>query len=356
MSENPLTIASHKGPYCVSFGAPFAGLENGLGEKEHLIIDAKVAELYSGVLLRALAGPNVLKIGAVEKNKALEKIPEYILALIGQKTRRGDVLVAVGGGIIEDIAAFIAAVLFRGMPWRFYPTTLLAQADSCIGSKSSINVGAYKNQVGTFTPPQSIHVSTEVLETLTDADFRSGIGEMIKVHLIAGEEDFEKIKRDYPELKRDKQVLMNAIRRSLEIKKGLIEKDEFDQKERLILNYGHSFGHAIESATDYAVPHGIAITIGMEMANFVSRRLGLISEEIFQRTHALLAKNYRGFETVPVPEERFFAALTKDKKNVGKDVSLILMRGPGKVFQYHHPNDEPFRVLCREYFNGRKKR
>lgn len=350
--NNDMTIQSHKGPYRVKFETPFVGLEKGLQKNEHLIIDAKVAELYKGILGSALNGASVLRIEAIEKNKSLEKIPEYVTTLSEHGIKRGHTLVAVGGGIIQDIVAFIAAVLFRGLPWRFYSTTLLAQADSCIGSKSSINVGGYKNQVGTFTPPQSIHISTEVLETLTDADFRSGVGEIIKVHLIAGQKDFEKIKADYPVLKKEKKVLMATIRRSLEIKKALIEKDEFDQKERLILNYGHSFGHAIESATHYEVPHGIAITIGMDMANFVSWHFGLISEEIFDEIHLVLRENFRGFELSQIPKENFFTALSKDKKNVENDLSLVLMRGPGNVFRDCYLNDTHFRSLCSEYFTG----
>lgn len=347
-----MTIQSHKGPYQVKFGSPFSGLENGLQKNEYLIIDAKVAALYKGILGAALKGDSVLYIEATEENKSLEKISEYVLALTGQGIKRGCTIVAIGGGIVQDIAAFIAAILFRGMSWRFYPTTLLAQADSCIGSKSSINVGGYKNQVGTFTPPEKIHVATDVLETLEDADFRSGIGEMIKVHLISGWDDFRWLEKNYLLLKKDKAVLRKSLRRSLEIKKELIEKDEFDKKERLILNYGHTFGHAIEGASHYRIPHGIAITMGMDMAHFVSRAFGFISDDVYQVMHLLLKKNYSGFEKADIPLGNFFESISKDKKNVGQDVSLILTRGPGEVFKGRYTNDEKFRSLCSEYFKN----
>lgn len=351
MSEETLTIQSHKGPYSVAFGPPFAGLEKGLGEKGHLIIDEKVATLYREILAPALEGGRVVSIKATEENKSLEQIPNYINRLTKNGIRRGDELVAVGGGIIQDIAAFIAAVLFRGVAWRFYPTTLLAQADSCIGSKTSINVGGYKNQVGTFTPPQSIHIAVEVLETLTSADFRSGLGEVIKVHLIAGRGDFNAVRAAYPALRRDRKLLIATIRRSLEIKKVLIEKDEFDQKERLTLNYGHSFGHALEAATSYAIPHGIAVTIGIAMANFISKEWGLLSPRDEEAIYPLLRQNYDGFEKTPIPKDRFFESLARDKKNVGKDVSLILTKGPGVVFRGLYPFDTPFRDLCTRFFS-----
>lgn len=354
VSETALKIQSHKGEYPVEIGSPFAGLERGLKRGEFLVIDAKVAGLYSEILAPALASPSLLTVEASEGNKSLEKMSETVLRLVGQGIKRGDVLIAVGGGIIQDIVAFLAAILFRGMPWRFYPTTLLAQADSCIGSKSSINVGGYKNQVGTFTPPRQIHISTEVLDTLSEADFRSGIGEMIKVHWIAGLDDFRRLAKNYDALTHDKESLKQTILRSLEIKKKLIEADEFDQSERLILNYGHSFGHAIESATHYQIPHGIAITIGMDMANFISKEFGFLDGKMVEEMRPLLKKNYRGFESLPIPFEAFLNALSKDKKNRGGEVALILSRGPGQVFRGHYPNDQRFRELCRDYFQSQR--
>ncbi|MBI3319299.1 MAG: 3-dehydroquinate synthase [Candidatus Omnitrophica bacterium] len=345
-----MVIRSHRGPYRVRFGEAFAGLDRGLTDREHLLIDAKVAELYGRALASALAGRSVLRIDATEANKSLERLPDYVTGLIERGIQRTHVLIAVGGGIIQDIAAFIAATLLRGVAWRFYPTTLLAQADSCIGSKSSINIGPYKNQLGTFTPPEEIWISPEVLETLSDTDLRSGIGEMLKVHLIAGWEDTRAIMADYPRLTHDAPLLMRRIRRSLEIKQGKIEADEFDRGERLVMNYGHSFGHAIESATDFMIPHGIAVTIGMDLANYASLRFGWISQSVFNELHTLLVGNYAGFEQASVPEDRFFAALAKDKKNVDCDITLILMRGPGAVFRDRYRFDERLRGLCREYF------
>lgn len=349
---NDLVIQSHRGPYTVRFGSLFQGLEAGLAADEHLLIDARVAELYAEPLAPALAGASVLRIEATEASKSLERFPAYVTHLLAQGIQRGHVLVAIGGGIVQDITAFLAATLLRGLPWRFYPTTLLAQADSCIGSKSSVNVGRYKNQLGTFTPPQEIVIATEVLRTLSPADMRSGIGEMIKVHIIAGWEDVRALSSDSPRLLTDPACLRAYLRRSLEIKQRLIELDEFDRNERLVMNYGHSFGHALESATDYAIPHGIAVSLGMDFANFLSAKLGLIAPEVYEELHLLLAANYAGCEQVPVPEERFLAALGKDKKNIGRGFSVILLRGPGAVFKMTIPNDAAFREAWRAYRQG----
>lgn len=343
-----LTIRSHRGDYGVTFGAPFAGLEAATPGTA-VIIDRHVAELYAEPLRAVLAAPTTLLIDATEAHKSLERMPEYALHLINHGLRRDWQLVAVGGGIIQDIVCFLAATLLRGVPWRFYPTTLLAQADSCIGSKSSINVGAFKNQLGTFTPPSDVHVATGVLDTLDEVDVRSGLGEVIKVHVISGWDDVRALARDYPALQSDRAMLERYIRRSLEIKRVLIEADEFDQGPRLVLNYGHTFGHAIESATRYAVPHGIGVTIGMDFANFVSWRFGLIDEGTYDTLHALTSANYRRSVPVEIPEDAFFSALSRDKKNRGGEVALVLLRGPGAVFLDRYPNDDRFRTICREF-------
>jgi 3-dehydroquinate synthase len=346
-----VTIQSHRGPYTVRFGSLFEGLTTALSAREHLIIDARVAKLYADVLTPALSSPSVLRVEATEKNKSLERFPDHVTQLLERGVQRDHVLVAVGGGIIQDIVAFLASTLLRGLAWRYYPTTLLAQADSCIGSKSSVNVGRYKNQLGTFTPPSEILISTEVLDTLDEVDVRSGIGEMLKVHIISGWEDTRMIAADYQRILRDKAVMTQYIWRSLELKKRKVEIDEFDRNERLVMNYGHSFGHAIESATDYAIPHGIAVTIGMDLANYCSCQLGLIDRAVYEELHDLLMPNYAGCADVEIPEEPFFHALAKDKKNIGQELSLILMHGPGQVFRARHPNDERFRSMCWEFLS-----
>ncbi len=320
--------------------------------KAHYLIDIKVAELYHSELREVLNSPSVLLVEALESNKSLEKCPSYVEHLVARGVRRGHLLVAIGGGIIQDIVCFLAAILFRGLDWHFYPTTLLAQADSCIGSKSSINVGQVKNVVGTYTPPARISISTKVLSTLPECQIRSGIGEMLKVHAIAGPEAFDRIAADYDEIINSPAMMRTYILRSLEIKKSIIEQDEFDRGIRNVMNLGHSFGHAIESATDYAVPHGIAVTIGTDMANFVAARLGFAREEHFRRMHPSLAKNYRGFDGAAIPLERFLSAIGKDKKNTEAKLTLILPDASGKVGRIECENDARFRVACQNYFEN----
>ncbi|MBA3432278.1 MAG: iron-containing alcohol dehydrogenase, partial [Actinobacteria bacterium] len=252
-----LVVQSHRGPYRVQFerGA-FQGLRDSDPGTTFAVVDRRVADLYESQLGDVLQRSSTLFVEATEANKSLESLPDYVEHLVQQGIRKPHVLVAIGGGIVQDIACFLAATLLRGLRWHFFPTTLLAQADSCIGSKSSINVRSTKNAVGTFTPPEQVVIDVTVLETLDAAEIRSGVGEMLKVHAIAGPDTFDEIAADYKRLLTDRALLEDYIVGSLKLKRVLIEEDEFDEGPRRIMNYGHSFGHAIESATGYAIPHG----------------------------------------------------------------------------------------------------
>lgn len=346
-----MDIQSCSGSYSVIFeDDAFRRLNANVPAKSHFIIDQKVAGLYSEELDNVLTSSSVLQIEATEHNKALEKFAGYVEYLVSRGVRRDHMLVAIGGGIIQDIACFLSATLLRGLSWHFYPTTLLAQADSCIGSKSSINVGRMKNILGTFTPPEKIFVATRVLSTLEEREIRSGIGEMLKVHGIDGPESFDQIAADYYRISKDPAAMEQYIFRSLEIKKALIEMDEFDRGPRNVMNYGHSFGHAIESATDFAIPHGIAVSIGMDMANYVAVRLGITDEVHYLRMRPSLVANSRGYEHTSIPIEAFLSAITKDKKNTDAKLRLILPDALGRVGIGLYKNDANFREICSDYF------
>lgn len=353
MADSPasdLVVSSHRGPYAVEFrDDPFAELAALAGTDAHFVVDARVAALYERQLGRVLATPSILRIDATEENKSIEAMPAFVRHLVAKGLRRGQVLVAVGGGVVQDITCFLAATMLRGVDWIFAPTTLLAQADSCVGSKSSINGGGAKNALGTFTPPKRVILSPLFLGTLDEKDLRSGVGEMLKVHAIDGPASFDVIAADYHRLFTDPAVMTAYIRRSLEIKKPIVEADEFDKGPRLVMNYGHSFGHALEAATDFSIPHGIAVTIGLDMANFAASRLGLGEAAHYRRMHAILAANWRGFESTPVPLDEFLVALSKDKKNSAKALGLILPDKNGKIRKIEVIADEKFRALCAEH-------
>lgn len=315
------------------------------------VIDAIVWDIYKEKLKGVIPEGRLLLVEANERNKTISKCQEIIETLVAGNFRRNDHLVAIGGGVIQDITAFTASILYRGVDWTFFPTTLLAQADSCIGGKTSINLGDKKNLVGNFYPPTEIYIDTVFLATLPEADIMSGIGEMIHYYCYAASPLFEKIITERPQLLADRRLLLDYIRESLQIKKGVIEIDEFDKAERNKFNYGHTFGHALESLSDYAIKHGQAVTVGMDIANYISLRRGIMGRETFDATHALLIGNFPAYEWDRFDVERYIQFLSKDKKNIGQDLVCILAEGPGRITKQRIGMGETFRGILREYFN-----
>ncbi|MEO6454886.1 MAG: AroB-related putative sugar phosphate phospholyase (cyclizing) [Ginsengibacter sp.] len=327
-------------------------LHNELTEGDFIIIDNKIKNLYKNELETVLNNFKHFGIDAAEPQKSYQGAIPVIQHLIENGFRKNHRLVAIGGGITQDLTAFMASILYRGVHWLFFPTSLLAQGDSCIGSKTSINFDQYKNLIGGFYPPNKIFINPEFLNTLPLAELKSGLGEMLHYFIVSGEEDFKRFKKDYSQALTDKKVLSGIIARSLEIKKSYIEIDEFDQKERQVFNYGHSFGHAIESLTNYRIPHGIAVSYGMDMSNFVSVKLGYIKPETREEIREVVRQIWAGTSITDISLDKFTSALSKDKKNIGKQLGLILNKGYGKIFKDIRPMDAEFISWLQEYFTN----
>jgi len=338
--------------YNVHFIGDFTGAIKPLAEKNaFFIIDALVWEIYGKRMKGVIPDSRYFIVEANEKNKALDKCAEIIEILVDRQVRRNEQLVAIGGGIIQDVTAFSASIIYRGIEWSFFPTTLLAQADSCIGSKTSINLGNKKNLIGNFYPPTGIYIDTAFLATLPEPDILSGIGEMLHYYYYAASPLFEKIISECPQLLSERHYLLNYIRESLLIKKGVIEIDEFDKGERNKFNYGHTFGHALESLTDYAIKHGQAVTVGIDIANYVSLQRGYMNRETFDSAHALLIKNFPTYAWDHFDMECYIQFLSKDKKNIGQDLVCILAERPGHITKQRISMDETFRDVLQMYFS-----
>lgn len=275
---------------------------------------------------------------AVETNKSLEASPDLIGRMRAAGATRQTKLVAVGGGIVQDISAFIASVYMRGLEWVYVPTTVLAMVDSCIGGKSSINVGPYKNLVGTFHPPLAIHVDPDLVATLPEDQRASGLIEAAKICFCKGEAAFEQYLSFHPSTGMSAEALEGVITTSLQSKKWFIEIDEFDRKERLLLNFGHTFGHAMEGATHFGIAHGIAVGLGIVCALEFERAAGVdysgtprvarlqqhLDEMI--RSSAGVAEQLRA-----MPLDDVLDRVRSDKKH-GKDFyTLILVAANGDV-------------------------
>lgn len=324
------TIASRSHPYTVSVDDC---LRDALlaedGRECMLLVDAVVRGLYPDAFAGLVA--RIVEVDATEEQKSLDQLTPVVCKVIEAGFRRDYTLVVVGGGVVQDIGCFIASVLFRGVRWVLVPTTLLAQCDSCIGSKSSLNVGPYKNQLGTFYPPHAVRLAFHVLGTLPPDELRSGMGEIVKLHLVAGGAALRWLEI---QLAGPWQLHMaELVVAALTIKRGFIEADEMDRGPRNLLNYGHTFGHAFESATHFGIPHGIAVTLGMLAATSFSEELDMVPSGTRARLGASLRPLYTPYEEVllAADPDAVFRALKQDKKNVGDDIVCILTGGPGAM-------------------------
>lgn len=331
-----LTIKSRSHDYLVESHETLASALRAVQHsRAHYLIDDAIVRHYGAAITDLTDPARTVLVEATEENKAFERLTPVFLGLLQRGLKRDGVLVVIGGGVLQDIGCFIASVLSRGLHWELIPTTLLAQADSCIGSKSSINIGPYKNQIGTFYPPHRVLLIPEVLKTLPPDEIRSGLGEVIKLQLLKSQADFDELMADLAGLNADTQavLLTKWVMRSMAVKQPYIETDEYDRGVRNLLNYGHTFGHAYESATHYGIPHGIAVILGMLTATFLSVRLGLVPASHYQDLKQKLAPWHQpyGAKLLTVDRQVIFQAIKHDKKNTGDAVNCILTRGPGRM-------------------------
>lgn len=294
------------------------------------IIDKNVFSNYTNDIKKFIKDDFYMLIDANEGNKEYVQLAEYYKELINNKFTRKDILFTIGGGILQDISGFIASTLYRGIKWFFIPTTLLSQADSCIGSKTSINFGNSKNLIGSFYPPDRIFVDSYLCNTLTDEYFNSGIGEIIKFHILSDNERYTLLKKFiFSDDLRNSPMLNEIILSTLEIKKSYFEEDEFDTGRRNLLNYGHCFGHALESASNFEICHGEAVIVGMGFANLLSLKREILSRERYDEFEKILIRHYPKFDLSSISVNSIIEYLKRDKKRIGKDLTMVLCKDIG---------------------------
>ena len=327
--EAPLQIRSRVRDYEVDFddGGGWARSLAAL-DRTFVVVDENVLRLHGdGVLAPFRSGP-IAVMPVSEDRKTLATVAELCDQAIERSAKRGVVLVSIGGGITQDVTGFMASVLYRGVGWVYVPTTLLAMGDSCIGGKTSLNLGSRKNLLGTIYPPQRVVIHTPFVSTLTGPDFASGMGEIVKLHMLGGPASANIVRDALTRaMAREPEAVRRATRASLEIKKVFIEEDEFDRGRRNLLNYGHCFGHALESATDFAIPHGLAVVIGMRLADLVARRRGMLSEgEATARCLTLYLPVVGAWPELDVAtRDALVAAMAYDKKRTGSGLAVVVL-------------------------------
>lgn len=326
---NKLDIYSDKDTYELIFNIDNDELKQIIADTSVVIIDKVVLNLYSEYL--NIDKNKIIEVEAQEEKKTPKESLKICEQLMLKGVRRKDTIIAIGGGITQDLVTFATSILFRGIKWIWIPTTLLAQADSCIGGKSSLNFKSWKNILGNFYPPHKIYVQENFLKTLHHDEIRSGIGEILKVHLLSGKDTSKQILEQMDILKTNPSILSDMIFNSLKYKNNILKIDALDNGLRLKMNYGHSFGHALESATDFAIPHGIAVTIGLDIANYMALTQKNISEEYFFKLHNALRKNLNEKDFVSFEFNEFINALKKDKKNDANNYRFVIPISEGEV-------------------------
>lgn len=348
MSRNFKVMSSIR-EYEVIFGNWHELLSGTLNAQDVLIVDENVSIFYPQILSLT---DRVVLVNPNESSKEYSSIGRFMDDLLARGVDRRGRLIAIGGGITQDMVSFAASILLRGIPWVFVPTNLLAQCDSCIGSKTSVNLGNYKNQLGGFYPPEKIFIDPGFCLTLPKLDLYSGFGEMMHYFLIDGAVPISEIHDDLNKAEESLVSLGDVIFRSLMIKKAMIEVDEFDKGPRVIFNYGHTFGHAIESVTKFKVPHGIAVAYGIDLANLISVELGFANAQFRNDTRGILQKIWQICSLESFDISIYIAALKRDKKNINGQFKPILTSGLGQMFQHSMSFDSKLEAIIERYFKS----
>ncbi len=332
-----------------------AGIGNFLSQRvlsRHclLVSDENVFPLYGSSVRQSLedAGFSVHSawIPAGEKSKSLEKAEELFRRLIENRFDRRSPIIALGGGVVGDLAGFVASTYQRGVPFFQIPTSLLAQIDSSVGGKVAVNHPLAKNMIGTFHQPQGVIIDPLCLLSLSEREFKSGLAELVKYGVILDEELFSSIEKNLPFLRaRKSEFLLPLISRACELKAGIVEKDERENDLRAILNFGHTLGHAIEAIAGYGTfTHGEAVAIGMVKAGELAVLSGFPAQDQRRLKNLLEAI---GLPT-RIPElssKALLEAMAMDKKNQGDSISMVLPLRLGRADLPRAIDHESLRII-----------
>nr|WP_148225658.1 3-dehydroquinate synthase [Ketogulonicigenium vulgare] len=308
-----------------------------------IVTDSNVSTLHLGALQGALDGAGIahasLTLPAGEGTKSWDGLTQTVEWILDQKVERGDLVLALGGGVMGDLVGFATAIARRGMRFVQIPTTLLAQVDSSVGGKTGINTRHGKNLVGAFHQPTLVLADTDVLATLPRRDFLAGYGEVVKYGLLGDFEFFAWLEQHGPNLHSDPDALIYAVQKSCQMKADIVMRDETEQGDRALLNLGHTFCHALESATGYSdrLLHGEGVAIGCVLALELSARLGLCPQEDPSRLRAHLAQMGTKMRLADIAGDlpdaaALLALMGQDKKVQDGKLRFILTRGIGQAF------------------------
>ena len=321
-----ITINADSGPSRILIGERLENLQRYIPVARPIIItDANVGKLYA---LDSMAA-EVITIGTGEEIKTLDTVQDIYAQLLSIQADRSSFIVGIGGGIVCDIAGFVASTFLRGVRFGFVATTLLAQVDASVGGKNGVNFEGYKNMVGLFHQPEFVICDPELLKTLPQKEISGGLAEIVKHAAIADAELFAYLEQHYEDvLALDSEAIQKLVLASVTIKSSVVSRDETEKGERRKLNFGHTFGHAIEKVS--GIPHGEAVSRGMAIAAALSVKKGLLTADEDKRIRALL-NNLKLPTHFASETQAVVNAITKDKKREGNRIHFVLLNGIGSA-------------------------
>lgn len=307
------------------------------GGKVFVVTDSNVAPLYLGAVVRSLQGAGLevrsVTLPAGEKTKSFSSLPAlYSLALSFGLTR-ADTVVTLGGGVIGDLGGFFAASYMRGVSFVQMPTSLLAQVDSSVGGKVGVDLPEGKNLVGAFHQPACVLIDPDTLKTLPDVFIADGMGEVIKYGCIKDRELFERLEGINGSKEKLFEHIEEIIFSCVDIKREIVEKDEKESGERKLLNFGHTYGHALEKLNHFEISHGLAVAAGMREVTLISQRRGQTQAGCAERIERVCRAF--GLNTdIKADRDAIVAAMRNDKKSSGKGLDIVLLKDIGSAFVY----------------------
>jgi 3-dehydroquinate synthase len=299
-----------------------------------IITDNNIHRIYGG----GFPDFPVFQIKAGEGSKKLEVIESLAERLIETGIDRSGFILGIGGGVVCDIAGFLASIYMRGIRCAYVSTSLLSQVDASTGGKNGVNLGGTKNILGCFKQPEFVICDQAMIKTLPEDEYFSGLAELIKTALIGNEKLFEIIENNHDGiLKRDPELLSMCISMAVNFKAAVVSEDEKESGSRRILNFGHTYGHAIEAYKSFR--HGYAVASGMELASNFSLTRGLITSAEYDRVIALL-KSFRLLRRHDIPDDQINQLIMRDKKKSGSEVYFVFLDGIGKAIAEKIPVSE----------------
>ncbi len=311
--------------------------ELNLSRKVSVITNPIISNIYGKIveegLKRSGFGPIIITIPDGEEYKTLLWISHLYDELLSYRLDRRSAIVALGGGVIGDMAGFVAATYMRGIPYIQVPTTLLAQVDSSVGGKTGVNHIIGKNMIGAFYQPGLVWIDIKTLETLPERELRAGISEVIKYGIISDIELFKYLEKKIENIiSLDESSLGHIIKRSCEIKAEVVSRDEREEGLRSILNFGHTIGHAIETLTNYTTyKHGEAVALGMLYEAKIANRMGLCDKDVMERLKDLILRSGLPTKLPDISADKIIEAMQVDKKVREEKIRIVLPEAIGRV-------------------------